>query len=332
MVLHDEMFLTSPKFPRKFLATDSMLWYDTTTFSRREAFSFSPMYIKSTAKNQIAELKPLLRRMTRNSSENLTILTRQFQGSEADETYKAFVENHCAKKEGGPAAYYEILVLYPDPGSQVEAREIRGIFDEYLRLTGAEEGLTFGVADHSVDRLKIEMVISGNELHGSGRLKRPERFYQLVMDYLKMHYPEFANTRNVGEKKPRENFDDTPSPPGRFKRKRIYNTRAVARKLDTLIRQSASMGEVLNRIVASDELQLYDYQGELRRILYLGQKFRFHTLGLCKSKTGELLKVWESRRQLDTRPAHRIKLSERLPNEPILKKEEERPLQPYKLS
>lgn len=241
------------------------------------------MYLKSTPKNQIAELKPLLRRMTRNTSDNLTILSRQFQSSDVGETYQAFVENHCAQEKGGPAAYHEVLVLYPDSESPVTSREIRGIFDEYLRLNGAENGLTFGVADQAEGRLTMEMVISGNEYHSAQRLKRPERFYQLILDYLKANYPEFVgHQKKGGEKKPRENFDEEGFKRGKFKRKRMLRTQEVARKLDTLFRQSQSIAEVLNRILQSEDLQFYDYQGEIRGILYKGQKYRFHTLGLCK--------------------------------------------------
>lgn len=274
------------------------------------------MYINSTPKNQIAEIKPLLRRMTRNSSENLTILSRQFLSSDAAEIYKSFVENHCAKKGGGPAAYHEVLILYPDSDSQVNSREIRGIFDEFLRLTGAESGLSFGVGDQNSGRLKLEMVISGNEYHAPQRLRRPERFYQLIMKYLKTHYPEFLSPkRQENQKKPRENFDEERHKRGRFKQKRILKTQEVAWKLDMLLRQSQSMDEVLNRILASEDLQLYDYQGEIRGILYKGQKYRFHTLGLCKSKTGELLRAWESRRQLEQLPSRQIISVERCPEQ-----------------
>lgn len=191
--------------------------------------------------------------------------------------------------------------------------------------------MTFGVADQAEGRLTMEMVISGNEYHSAQRLKRPERFYQLILDYLKANYPEFVgHQKRGGEKKPRENFDEEAFKRGKFKRKRILKTQEVARKLDTLFRQSQSMAEVLNRILQSEELQLYDYQGEIRGILYQGQKYRFHTLGLCKSKTGELLKVWESRRQISQRPSSRIEVTERKRDNKTKRKEVERPLRPYR--
>ena len=244
------------------------------------------MNYQSRTFSHISQVRPILRRITTEGQTAAAMLYRHVETKDLDGLYQAFVDEHCQQQKGPPVAFYEVIILYPTDPTFYSYSMLERVYDQYCKFHKANQSLGLARITKSRDEIRLDMIFSGKQRDSQETVPRSTEVLRDFQAFLLAHYPGLlAEGKQKREKKPY-----SPEDKRRFKQINERNKKLfeLVDLVESLLAESVFVADLVEKIDQHRDMKLYTYQGKPKGILYKGQKFRFHTLGICTGKQAQI--------------------------------------------
>lgn len=240
------------------------------------------MHLKSIPKEHISEIQPIIRSMQKHD----IWYGDRLDEKETTKAYHQFVQENCVKADGSPAAYHEVIILYPDtiPHQKYVQRKMQ----QYFQLRGVKENETLWGSAIKDSKLKIDILIGGNAFKEGLPILHSGILLGKLQKFLMQAFPESKEKRKFKQDQNKRIYTAEEREQFRMHQYRKNQTEKLAHLLDRLFQVSSSIPEFLELIKEDSDLKLYEVKGKLRGIKYQGQKYRFDLLGICDGQITQL--------------------------------------------
>ena len=247
------------------------------------------MNYQSRTFSHISQVRPILRRITTEGQTAAAMLYRHVETKDLDGLYQAFVDEHCQQQKGPPVAFYEVIILYPTDPTFYSYSMLERVYYQYCKFRKANKSLGLARITKSRDEIRLDMIFSGKQRDSQETVPRSTEVLRDFQAFLLAHYPGLLTSeKRVPKGQGKKQY--SPEEKLLFKKIRERNKKLfeLVDLVESLLAESVYVADLIEKIDQHRDMKLYTYQGKPKGILYKGQKFRFHALGICTGKQQQI--------------------------------------------
>lgn len=280
------------------------------------------MIIKLKSRRDIYSAKQLLRYVLTDKGRiaepfSKPMLLQNVSTLHFETMHRDFLANHkyLSKRKGGLALYHEIISLHPESKKHVTDAILMDLMQTYVQLRkGASRAIVVAKAHTHTDHPHIHFMISANEFRSAKRLRMSRKeMKQLLINfelaYLKK-YPQLERSavhtidrapmvqRDIANEDGKRRADKEQHMKQRLKPGTLTKKQQVYQWVSALLSPNTSEEELIKRLRASQDLEVYSYRNKVVGCIALGKKWRFKTLGISPEKQRPLSRYQERLKEL----------------------------------
>ena len=214
------------------------------------------------------------------------MLYRHVETKDLNGLYQAFVDEHCQQQKGAPVAFYEVIILYPTDPTFYSYSMLERVYDQYCKFRKANQSLGLARITKTADEIRLDVVFSGKMRGSQETVPRSTEVLRDFQAFLLAHYPGLLSDGEQKRKKKQYSKEEKLL----FKKIQERNKKLfeLVDLVESLLAESIFVADLVEKIKERPDMKFYTYEGKPKGIIYKGQKFRFHTLGICTGKQQQI--------------------------------------------
>ena len=111
------------------------------------------------------------------------------------------------QKDGSPAAFHEVIVLFPDNLDAYDLTRPQAIIEKYIRMRRADNALILSNLKMENGRIQIDFLISDNEIQSTKLISKSPALFRSIASYPEAKYPELKKLdKETGKSRKSQKF------------------------------------------------------------------------------------------------------------------------------